>query len=85
MIILGMGNIFKEMALRELKESLEVTLMNVFSGDITLTVVKVQQPAKSWNIYSALALKKKKEKEVWDCLQQTVSFISLKMDIVLLS
>lgn len=47
MIILGMGNIFKEMALRELKESLEVTLMNVFSGDITLTVVKVQQPAKS--------------------------------------
>lgn len=45
MIILG--NIFKEMALRELKESLEVTLMNVFSGDITLTVVKVQQPAKS--------------------------------------
>lgn len=44
MIILGM-NIFKEKALTELKESLEVALMNVSSEDITLIVVKVQQPA----------------------------------------
>lgn len=40
-------NIFKERALRELKESLEVTLMNVSSEDITRIVDKVHQPAKS--------------------------------------
>lgn len=55
MITLG-TNILKEMALREAKESLEVALMNVSSEDITLIVVKVQQPAKSWNIYLALTL-----------------------------
>lgn len=46
MIILEM-NIFKVMALREPKESLELTLMNVSSEDITRIVDKVQQPAKS--------------------------------------
>lgn len=45
MIFLGV-NIFKEIALRQPKEGLEVTLMNMSSEDITLIVVKVQQPAK---------------------------------------